>query len=91
MRFSALYTRAILKGSCRGRGYNFIFAPLSCVITTNIKRLCLCRPPSPQLADILFADIPFRDILFTDILSTDILFMDILSADILFIDILFIN
>jgi len=85
MRFLTPYTRITLKESCRGRGYNSIFAPLSHTVTTNTKRLCLCRLPSPQPADIPSMDIPSMDILFVDILSTnipstDILFMDIPST-----------
>ena len=75
MRFSAPYTRATLRGSCCGRGYNSTSAPPSCVITTNTKRLCLRRPLSLQLADI-----PSADILSADIPSADIPFADIPSA-----------
>jgi len=85
MRSLAPYTHIILKGSRHGRGYNSTFILLSCVITTNTEHLCLCCPPSPQLADILSidilsADILFIDILFTDIPSIDILFIDIPST-----------
>ena len=70
MRSLASYTRAILRGSCRGRGHNATSAPPSRIVTTNAKRLRLRRPPSPQPTDILSADIPSIDILFTNILST---------------------
>jgi len=46
MRSLAPYTRAMLRGSRRGRGYNSTSAPLSRVVTTNTKRLRLRRPPS---------------------------------------------
>jgi len=46
MRFLALYTRAMLKGSRRGRGHNFTFATPSRAVITNIKRLRPRRPPS---------------------------------------------
>ena len=62
MRSSAPYTRATLRGNCRGRGHNSTSALLSRVITTNAERLRLRRPPSLQLADIpstsRTADIP---------------------------------
>jgi len=48
MRSLAPYTRAILKGSRRGKGYNSIFAPLSRTVTTNTKHLRPRRPPSLQ-------------------------------------------
>ena len=69
MRSSAPYTCAMLRGSCYSRGYNSTSAPLSCVVTTNTKRLHLCRPLSLQPADNLSIDIPSIDILFADILS----------------------
>ena len=65
MRSLAPYTRATLRGSCRGRGYNSTSALLSRVVTTNAKRLRPRRLPSLQPADILSADIPFADILST--------------------------
>ena len=52
MRSLAPYTRAILRGSRRGRGYNSTSTPLSRVVTTNTKRLRLRRPPSLQPVDI---------------------------------------
>ena len=63
MRSSAPYTRAILRGSCRGRGHNSTSVLLSRVVTTNAECLYPRRPPSPQLADILSADILSADIL----------------------------
>jgi len=81
MRSLAHYTRAILRGSCRGKGYNSIFVSLSYAVTTNTKRLCLRRPPFLQLADILFTDILFTDILFINIPFINILFIDILSTN----------
>ena len=81
MRSLAPYTRVILKGSRRGRGHNSTSAPPSCVITTNTKRLRLCRPPSSQLADIPSADIPSADIPSVNIPSTDIPSTDILSTN----------
>jgi len=84
MRSLTLYTRVMLKGSCRGRGYNSTFALLSCAVTTNTERLCLRRLPFLQLVDILSIDIPSVDILFIDILFADIPFIDILFIDILF-------
>jgi len=75
MRSSAPYTRAMLRGSCRGKGYNSTFALPSRAVTTNTKRLRPRRPPSLQLADILSTDI-----LSADIPSADIPFMDIPSA-----------
>jgi hypothetical protein len=80
MRSLAPYTRATLRGSCRGRGHNSTSTPSSRVVTTNTKRLRPRRPPSPQLADIPSADIPSADIPSADILSTDIPFTDILST-----------
>jgi len=80
MRSLAPYTCAILRGSCRGKGHNSTFAPLSRAITTNTERLCLRRPPSPQPADILSIDIPSADIPSMDIPFADILFVDILSV-----------
>ena len=74
MRSSAPYTRAILRGIRHRRGPNST-APLSRVVNTNAKRLCLRRQPSLQPADIL-VDIP-ADIL-VDI-PADIL-VDILST-----------
>src|SRR6266567_6778723 len=58
MRSSAPYTRATLRGSRRGRGHNSTSAPPSRAVTTNAERLRSRRPPSPQPADILSADIP---------------------------------
>ena len=58
MRSSAPYTRATLRESRRGRGHNSTSTPPSRVVTTNAKRLRPRRPPSPQPADILSADIP---------------------------------
>ena len=52
MRSTAPYTRATLRGNCRGRGHNSTSIPLSRVVTTNAKYLRLCRLPSPQLVDI---------------------------------------
>jgi hypothetical protein len=52
MRSLAPYTRAILRGSHRGRGYNSTSTLSSRVVTTNTKRLRLRRLPSPQPADI---------------------------------------
>ena len=52
MRFLAPYTRATLRGSCCGRGYNSTSILTSRVVTTNIKCLRLRRPPSSQLVDI---------------------------------------
>ena len=79
MRFLALYTYAILRGSYCSKGHNSIFILLSRAVTTNTKYLCLCCPPSLQLADISSADI-----LFVGIPSVDIPFADILFANILF-------
>ena len=76
MRSSAPYTHTILRGSCCGKGYNSTSVLPSRIITTNTERLRLCRLPSPQLADILSADIPSADIL-----SADIPFADILSTN----------
>ena len=72
MRSLAPYTRVILRGNCRGRGYNSTFVLLSRVITINAECLRPCRPPFSQLADIpstsWTVDIPFAsqtaDILF---------------------------
>ena len=75
MRSLAPYTRAILKGSCCGRGHNFTSVLLSRAVTINTECLRLRRPPFLQLADI-----PSADILFVDIPSADILFADIPSA-----------
>jgi hypothetical protein len=55
MRSLAPYTRATLRGSCRGRGYNSTSVLTSRVVTTNTKRLRPRRLPSPQPADILSA------------------------------------
>jgi len=79
----------MLKGSRCSRGHNSTFAPLSCAVTTNTECLCLRRPPSPQLADILSTDIPSIDIPSADIPSADILSVDIPFIDIPFTDIPF--
>ena len=52
MRSLAPYTRAILRGSYRCRGYNSTSILTSRVVTTNTKRLRPRRLPSLQLADI---------------------------------------
>jgi len=83
MRSLAPYTRAILRGSYRGRGYNSTFALLSRAVTTNTERLRPRRLPSPQPADIPSTDIPSADIPSTDILSADIPSIDIPFTDIL--------
>ena len=70
MRSSAPYTRAMLRGSHRGKGYNSTSAPLNRIVTTNTKHLRLCCLPSPQPADIPSADILFMDILFTSQIKT---------------------
>jgi hypothetical protein len=75
MRSLAPYTRAILRGSRRGRGRNSTSAPPSRVVTTNAERLRPRHPPSLQPADILSidiipTDIPPTDIPFTNTLST---------------------
>ena len=57
MRFLAPYTRATLRGIYYYRGPNSTSAPLSCVVNTNIKCLCLRRRPFLQPVDIP-ADIP---------------------------------
>ena len=80
MRSLAPYTRAILKGSCCGRGHNFTSVLLSRAVTINTECLRLRRPPFLQLADIPSADIPSMDIPFADIPSMDIPFADIPSA-----------
>jgi len=46
MRSLAPYTRATLRESRHGRGYNSTSILLSRVVTTNTKRLRLRRPPS---------------------------------------------
>jgi hypothetical protein len=52
MKSLAPYTRAMLRGSRRGRGYNSTSAPPSRVATINAERLRPRCPPSPQPADI---------------------------------------
>ena len=69
MRSSAPYTRAMLRGSRRGKDHNSTSAPLSRTVTANTKRLRPRRPPSLQPADIPSADILSADIPFADILS----------------------
>ena len=51
MRSSAPYTRAILRGSHRGRGHNSTSTP-SAPLSRNTTRLRLHRPPFPQPVDI---------------------------------------
>jgi hypothetical protein len=73
MKSLAPYTHVILRGSCCGKDYNSTSVPISRVVITNTEYLCLCHPPSLQLADIPSAsqtvDIPFTSQT-ADILST---------------------
>ena len=75
MRFSAPYTRAILRRSYYSKGHNFTSVLLSRVVTTNAKCLRPRYLPSLQPANILSVNIPSADIP-----SADILFIDIPSA-----------